>query len=417
MQDELGSMANMSPATLYDHAGVSTEASSSELLERFSGLSNQTPDAFRVRAAIALEALIDEEFRQAYDRHLSISGDWRETNHLPNLPPMPAAAWGSDEMSEWIDQTKAILTPTRREPRPLERLPRQANRLLGINPHMFVWGALGMFLVLAGSSFGNGPLTDLLGVKTLGVPAVAALGAALGSVLGNTFNNSRTWQVRLIIALSTPVVVPLIPVHLGAATLLLVLVVISVSLLARRAKNAEHNWATEPLLPPAPPSPWAPVDGLSATRLGAGTTTPSQAAAVLRAWAIRVGFPVIDASDDDLVSAVVAADAWAFALGADSVAQAASFGPASLGAICAAIARASGHGEPTLALLPGEWASPRRMPGLIQACVDWRSWATLMLGEERGRRAVDVAASDLSWGGGGDDRLARLARFMTSNSY
>jgi hypothetical protein len=122
-------------------------------------------------------------------------------------------------------------------------------------------------------------------------------------------------------------------------------------------------------------------------------------------------------SQDDLVAAVITADAWAFALGADSVSQAASFGPASLGAISASVSRASGFGEATLALLPGEWASPRRMPGLTEACVDWYSWATLMLGTERGRRAVEIAASDLAWGGGGDDRLARLARFMTSEAY
>jgi hypothetical protein len=417
MQEELTGSGDLAPATLYDHAGVRSDATITDLLDRFASLSVQSPDAFRVRAAIALEALIDEDFRAAYDRHLSIGGTWRETNHLPNLPSMPASDWGSPEMTEWIEQSKSILTPTRRSPNRLERLPRQARHLLEIDVPVMFWAVAGMLLLLAGASAGNGWFNELLQVKTFGVPAVGAIGAGIGSLLGNVFGNARIWQTRVVVAVSTLLVIPTLALNLWAAATLAFLAVLSVTYLSVRATRAEREWVSEPVLPPAPVSPWIPVEGRSATRFGAGTASPEQAAAVLRSWATRVGFPVVEASDDDLVAAAVAADAWAFALGADSVSQAASFGPASLGAISAAISRASGFGEPTLALLPGEWASPRRMPGLTEACIDWRSWATLMLGSDRGRRAVEVAASDLAWGGGGDDRLARLARFMSSDAY
>ena len=182
------------------------------------------------------------------------------------------------------------------------------------------------------------------------------------------------------------------------------------------AERAEASWASEAILPPTPHSPWVPVDGQSQTRLGSGTASPTLAAGVLRAWAGRLGFPLSDASADDLVSAVITADAWAFALGADSISQGANFGPASLGAISAAIARASGHGEPTLPMMQGDWASPNRMPGLREALLDWKSWASLQLGPERAAYALETAAADLAWGGGGDDRLTRLARVIAGTA-
>jgi hypothetical protein len=92
--------------------------------------------------------------------------------------------------------------------------------------------------------------------------------------------------------------------------------------------------------------------------------------------------------------------------------QAASFGPASLGAISAAVARAAGFAEPTMPILPGPEATERRMAGLSTALLDWKSWAELQLGRRDAATAVAAAAGDLVWGGGNEDRLSRLARTL-----
>ena len=402
-------------ATLYDIAGLNPDASTEAVLEMMAKLMGDRPDAYRVRKAIALEALADEDFRLAYDSHLSTGAVWREDNHFPILPAMPSAGWGTDEMAAWIEQTKNIIIPTRRNPKGIEKLHVLARRYLTYVIPIWAWGLYMTMTTLFAAAIGAGTLSQIYNIPTLGEPAVAAIGAFLGSMTGYSFKVARQWQTRAIILFATIFAGPLLFVSYIFSTLLLIIIITGVITASILGARAESEWVKEPILPIAPYSPWAPVDGLSATRLGAGTSNPAQAAAVLRAWAGRVGFPVIDTDEENLVSAVIAADAWAFALGADSVSQAANFGPASLGAISASISRAAGFGENLLPMLPGEWASSAKMPGLKEACLDWKSWAIQQLGTEKGLRSLEIAAADLCWGGGGDDRLTRLARYMIGN--
>ena len=401
--------------TLYDVAGLHHDVSMESVLEEMARLTGDHTDAYRVRKAIALEALADESFRHAYDNHLSTGAGWREDNHFPILPAMPAAGWGTDEMAAWIEQAKNIIVPAKREPRGLEKLPAQARAHLSHVIPTWLWCIYMALVTLLSAALGAGTLNHLYNIPTLGIPAVASIGAFIGSSAGYSYQVARQWQTRAILLFATILAGPLIFVSFVLSLLLLIVLIAGVLGASFLGKRAESDWATEPALPQAPYSPWAPVEGISATRLGAGTSSPAQAAAVLRAWAGRVGFPVVDTDDEDLVAAVIAADAWAFALGADSVSQAANFGPASLGAISASISRAAGFGEDPLPMLPGEWASTTRMPGLKEAYLDWKSWAIQQLGRERGLRALEIAAADLCWGGGGEDRLTRLARYIVGN--
>jgi hypothetical protein len=412
MNREDWSESEHTQTTLYDVAGLLPVDSTESVLEEMAKLTGDRTDAYRVRKAIALEALADESFRHAYDKHLTTGAGWREDNHFPILPAMPAAGWGTDEMATWIEQTKNIIVPTRRDPRGFEKLPTRARTYFSHSIPTWLWCIYMSLVTLLSAALGAGILSPLYEIPTLGYPAVAAIGAFLGSTAGYCYQVARQWQTRAILLFVTLFAGPLLFVSYILSLLLLVAVIAGVLTTSILGTRAEFDWASEPILPQAPYSPWAPIEGVSATRLGAGTSTPAQAAAVLRAWAGRVGFPVGDADDDDLVAAVITADAWAFAIGADSVSQAANFGPASLGAISASISRAAGFGEDPLPMLPGEWASSTRMPGLREACLDWKSWAIQQLGRERGLRAIEIAAADLCWGGGGEDRLTRLARYI-----
>ena len=112
---------------------------------------------------------------------------------------------------------------------------------------------------------------------------------------------------------------------------------------------------------------------------------------------------------EDLVAAVIGAEAWLLSTGATEFAQAASFGPRSLGALAAVYARATGQGEPVLVPVSEDLPWPvteRQLHLLIPAL--W-AWSIGQVGEEAARRAFRCAASDLAWGGGGSDRCSRVA--------
>ncbi len=400
--------------TLYDFAGLSPTCSTPDLLAAVGELSTRTPGASRVRAAFALEALLDDEFRKVYDDHLRKGTPWREENQLPLLPDMPDAEWGSDEMGEWVRQAGGILTPRRPSPSRLASMAATARRLSSKPSHRFLYPFLLMLGSLPVVTLGELPVLEyfggLLDFHWQALAATAVVISLLGAILRMAHDTFNSWLARAALtatALVTPTLSAqpeLLAVHL--------LVLAVLGLLGTAAERAYRDWLTTEPLPPAPRSSWEPVDGRSCTRLGASTSDPVQAASVLRAWATRLGHPVVAATPADLVAATIASDCWAFALGADSLTQAASFGPASLGAISAAVARAAGYPEPTMPILPGREASERRMPGLTTSVRDWRAWAELQLGRREAGGSLIAAAGDLVWGGGDEDRLAHLARTL-----
>jgi hypothetical protein len=400
--------------TLYDFAGVGQHASSEELLDSVVVVGTLPPGATRVRAAFALEALLDPDFRAAYDDHLRNGRTWREQHHLPLLPEMPAAEWGSDEMGEWVRRASEVLVPSRPAPGRIVSVVSRLRLISNSRVHRLLVPAI----LLAGATpllvTGSLPLQNvmlrILGDGPLASAVTISVAFLLGGALTALIDSMHSWRFRggaLIVAALTPALSAFPIAWVGLAVLLA-----TYTLLGGFADRSYRTWAATEPLPTAPHSPWEPVDGRSSTRLGSSTADPVQAAAVLRAWASRLGHPVAAAQPVDLVAATVAADGWAFALGADSLTQAASFGPASLGAISAAVARAAGYPEPTMPLLPGPDASERRLPGLRTAVRDWKAWAELQLGRRNAESAIAAAAGDLVWGGGDEDRLSRLSRSL-----
>jgi hypothetical protein len=401
--------------TLYDFAGMPFDATYSRLLDRMAELSNERPGASRIRAALAIEALLDDDFRTLYDQHLANGTPWREQNQLPLLPDMPAVEWGSAEMAEWVKQASGVLAPKRPDPGKLAALSHTCMRLADRHVSRFLYPLVVLTSgALAHATFGLTILDTFRGVlggPTVSLALLAGLGAALGTLFTAAHHAMRSWKAQgcaLLVAASLAFIAARPSVMLPVTALVMVIFYV----FAGASDRSRKVWVTSTPTPLAPPSPWEPVDGQSRTRLGAGTADPAQAAAVLRAWSQRLGHPLADASLSDLVAATVASDAWAFALGADSLAQAASFGPASLGAISAALARASGFAEEAMPLLPGPESTESRMPGLQSSLLDWKSWAELQLGRREASKALFSAAADLSWGGGNEDRLSRLARTL-----
>lgn len=400
---------------LYDHAGISHMAEQTEILEMAAKLTSQEPDAYRIRKAIALEALSDEDFRSSYNRHLASGAGWRENSNTPILSNMPIGDWGSEEMDSWIRNTEEVLRPKKRKKSFIESIPVIGNKILDIVIPNFVWVITACILFLTPTILFSGWASNLLWDSNIfGSLLIVIFCVAIGVFSGNFFKISTKWNYRALVLLVFIIFTSTVSFDFFLAIAISSIFSIVFTLFAKYADKQLRNWADEPSETFMSNSSWKVKDGMSTTRFGAATTTPEQAANVLRAWASRVGFPIADASRHDLVAAVIAADAWAFALSADSVSQAASFGPASLGAISAAISRASGFAEDTLPPLPGQSASQYRMPGLNESIRDWFSWATLQIGREAARKAMVDAASDLAWGGGGDDRLAALARTMVN---
>lgn len=400
--------------TLYDFAGVSPSADEHELLEAVAALSSRAPGASRVRAGFALEALLDERFRELYDEHLREGQSWRDQRDLPLLPPMPDAEWGSNEMGQWARATSEILRPKRPLPGRLARIGSTGQLLASRDAHRLLYPGLLVAGALPFVQLGNLPLLNVLRDTVSGTGVAEALAIAIaflvGGVLALVHSTLRDWRARASLLVIAGML-PAVTVHRDF--LFVALGLLSTVLAGATAAHRAHAvWQSSDAVPPAPESPWAPVEGRSRTRLGADTSDPVRAASVLRAWATRLGHPLASATPTDLVAAVIAADGWAFALGADSLDQAASFGPASLGAISAAVARAAGYPEVAMPLLPGPEATERLMPGLGASLQDWRHWSELQLGRRNAGSALDQAAGDLIWGGGNEDRLARIARSL-----
>lgn len=176
--------------------------------------------------------------------------------------------------------------------------------------------------------------------------------------------------------------------------------------IAAAARSMEDRWSE-----PVPRMPW-----------GTLAHDPQRAAAALRERAAELlgpGKVVVDTAnvgvgDVDNVAAVVAAESWLIATDALEFEQAASLGPASVGSFAAILARACGRGESVVNPFPGEHAWPTTREPLEERVRQIRRWARSFITDAEWSEALRRAASDLGWGGGGDDRCARAARHLAS---
>lgn len=245
----------------------------------------------------------------------------------------------------------------------------------------------------------SGWLYDSMRVDpTIGVGAAFAPGMIVGAIWGYAMRkqNSR-WLALTGLTATGSAIAPWGPLLTGA------LVVVALVRLRQRARQQAS--ATHPV---------AAVFERSA-QLADLTRTPLETADPLRERADELGLACTDvAAVDtvDLVAATVAADAWLIATGANRFEQAASLGGRSLGALAALYARAAGQGEEVLGPLPGAEPWPMTLRALNARMPALRTWAHEHIGAENSIVAFQRAASDLAWGGGGDDRCGRVARYL-----
>jgi hypothetical protein len=163
-------------------------------------------------------------------------------------------------------------------------------------------------------------------------------------------------------------------------------------------------------------------------RIGWGrfTGTPVQAADILCARSLELdGFDLgtedpwlivdrvaVERDEIDTYSCVLAAELWLLACDATEFEQAASIGPAALGAYAAILARA--QGEPATGMPPvaGEEAWPSTVFAATAKIAVFKSAVESECGPGSFTEVATRAAADLSWGGGGNDRCSRMARLL-----
>jgi hypothetical protein len=130
----------------------------------------------------------------------------------------------------------------------------------------------------------------------------------------------------------------------------------------------------------------------STTRFGSSLQSPTAAAALLRARAAAAGAGVVQATEVDLVAAVVGAEGWMYAFGTDSLAVPVRHGGSAVSALAAILTRAAGlaevHSVPVLAAASSDAKVLRRLEMLAD-------WSERMIGEEA-PEALRRAAGDLS---------------------
>lgn len=145
------------------------------------------------------------------------------------------------------------------------------------------------------------------------------------------------------------------------------------------------------------------------TRFGSQLSGVRQAAGVLRAMAVRHNLVVQEADAVDLAAAVVGADAWMFATGAESLEQPGRFGRRATSVLTRVLLRASGVAPPG-----------RQGPLVEMSCDDeavlvqvdeYRRWAWHLVGEHA-PEVLLAAAEDLAGeepDGGSDGPFGSLA--------
>jgi hypothetical protein len=162
-------------------------------------------------------------------------------------------------------------------------------------------------------------------------------------------------------------------------------------------------------------------------RWGRFTGTPAQAADLLCARSFELdGFDLsteepwllvdrVVAERDvlDTFASVLAAELWLLACDATEFEQAASIGPAALGAYAAILARSRGDSIQSMPAITGEEAWPSTLYSASAKIALFKNVVESSCGPESFDEVAMRAASDLSWGGGGDDRCARMGRLLT----
>ena len=134
---------------------------------------------------------------------------------------------------------------------------------------------------------------------------------------------------------------------------------------------------------------------------------------LLRARASLYGVDCIPVEDLDRVAVVVGYDLWMFSLKAQSIDQAPWFGPASMEAVAALVARAAGHGRRS-GSLPGVPADAKDFPGIGRRTELWQAWIERAAGVENVPEVMARVASDLQ--GSYSDRVSRVSRLFTGTT-
>ena len=233
---------------------------------------------------------------------------------------------------------------------------------------------------------------------TIGAPAALLPGIIVGAVWGFAIRrDTGRWVAVAGVTAAGTAIAPWGPVLTAAAT--------AGCIMLRRNRHQKAELAKAQTLRAHAVAPASPL----LSDLG---TEPGQAAARLRERADELGLPCAEADPVDLVAAVVGSDAWLIATGAHRFEQAASFGVRSMGALAAVLARAAGQGEDVLGPIPGAMPWPITMRALDERLPALQSWAGQHIEHSMVREAFRRAASDLAWGGGGDDRCGRVARLL-----
>lgn len=382
--------------------------------------------AEQLRRAICEEALLDESWRALYDQRLASGGDDPENGVLPGSHHA-----AGPEIDRIVRKTRSTLRRVRTDAP--EGLPAPADtsaatttgsRSGGVASAVgagrvpaWLWGAIlgvgaaAAWLAVPGR-FGAALTAAFDGAQHTAVSMVLLRGALLGAALCGlplwTLGKLPVpWRRHLIAGFAGAVCTfshgPLVMLFAaaGAATVALT----AVQLLD--VWKGRHGGA----------GPGADIDrsGESLTELGGGkdgtlygtSAHAAQAVAVLRAHASRLGAAVGPLDETDAAAAMIGADAWMFALGGRWFDQAASFGPASVGALAAVLARAAGEPVAALPDLGGRDADEVMFPGVEHFIARW-----VRVAARHGDAAVILtrAGDDLCWGGGGEDRLSLLGR-------
>lgn len=133
---------------------------------------------------------------------------------------------------------------------------------------------------------------------------------------------------------------------------------------------------------------------MEVTRYGSSADTPAQAAALLRIFAIRAGYPVTKPLQMDpvnLVAAVIVADAWCYVTKARFT-DVQHHGRGAAEVLSAAFLRAAGRDHRPAVVQSSSAPYP---DGLAEAVSAWVEWAQAHLGESA-IDAINRAAGDLA---------------------
>ena len=337
-----------------------------------------TTPAAVARRNLALEALEDHDWVRTYEQRLS--GGLRPLEQIPVYPDALVEA-----------HRNAVDTPVDDKARPSTR----SDLVAAVGGAAFIG-------LSALNPFGSRWVAFLTtGLSLTWVLVMAAASAATWMAIHKSEGNARL----KVLAATTLVAAGL---HPFAPLLALAAHAFHLIRIRRGAGPSDSNTAsgTRPNRDSA----------YQRTSWGAPTTSLASVSFELQQRSVSYGLTSSEPSDIDIVTAVLGAEVWFAATGADSFEQSASFGVATTGALAAIYARAAGTPAPHLGVLEGQQTWPaleHRLRSLQDGPV---AWSIRLLGPEATVQALHDAAGDLTWGGGGDDRCARAARWIRENA-